>query len=131
MRNWETFKFFFLLKNKLTFSINSFCSNFIGKIFVILEVAAVSIYCDLQYIFFEGVVYKWCRVFKLSKISQILSRKFFLGTHCSLNLIIDNNQKIIAGSKHIDKGIQYTFLHPFLGKGLLVSRGKKSLHANF
>ncbi len=50
----------------------------------------------------------------------------FYHIHCSLNLIYDFNQKIIAGSKNIEKSKNYTFLHPFLGRGLLISGGKKS-----
>lgn len=32
---------------------------------------------------------------------------------------------MLTTTKHLDKGIIYTFLHPFLGSGLLTSSGSK------
>lgn len=37
----------------------------------------------------------------------------------------DNVEKVLSSSKHLDKSFSYTFLEPWLGKGLLTSTGDK------
>ena len=50
---------------------------------------------------------------------------YFFGTQIYNVIKAEDAEKVLGSSKHSEKGNVYNFLHPFLGTGLLTSKGEK------
>jgi len=64
----------------------------------------------------------------MKMLTESYGKSFRLHLGCRPNLVVSSPQayeKILSSSKHINKGYDYKFLWPWLGKGLLTSTGAK------